>query len=160
MSYAIAAPEILAAAAGDLATIDSALRAAHTAASAPTVAIAPPAADEVSATIAHLFSQHAQDYQAIAGNAAAFHEQFIQHLSASAGLYADTEAANAASLRSLEASTGPHTSANARASQLPLTVEPSEVILTLLLMLLPLLLLASPLLLAVLLISWIRSIGQ
>ena len=46
-------------------------------AAAPTVALIPAAADEVSASIAHLFSQHAQDYQALAGQAAVFHEQFV-----------------------------------------------------------------------------------
>jgi PE family protein len=115
MSYVIAAPEMLAAAAGDLATIDSSLSAAHTAAAAPTVALVPAAADEVSASIAHLFSQHAEDYQAVAGQAAAFHQQFIQNLNASARSYASTEAANTLSLRSLDASTGSHASANAGA---------------------------------------------
>jgi PE family len=61
MSYAIATPETLAAATADLATIDSSLSAAHTAAATQTVALAPAAADEVSASIAHLFSQHATD---------------------------------------------------------------------------------------------------
>jgi PE family len=67
MSYVIAAPEMVAAAAGDLATVDSSLHAAQTAAAGPTVAIVPAAADEVSASIAHLFSQHAEHYQALAG---------------------------------------------------------------------------------------------
>jgi hypothetical protein len=52
----------------------------------------------VSVGIAHLFSQHAQDYQALAGQASAFHQQFMQHLSAGAFSYASAEAANAASL--------------------------------------------------------------
>jgi PE family len=112
MSYVNAAPEILGAAAADLATIDSSLGAAHTAAAAPTIALVPAAADEVSASIAHLFSQHADDYQAVAGHAAAFHEQFIRHLNASARSYDSTEAANTSSLRSLAASTGSHASAN------------------------------------------------
>jgi len=115
MSYVIAAPEMLAAAAADLATIDSSLSAAHTAAATPTVALVPAAADEVSASIAHLFSRHARDYQALAGQAAAFHEQFIQNLDASAHSYASAEAANTSSLRSLDASTGSHASANAGA---------------------------------------------
>jgi hypothetical protein len=115
MSYVIAAPEMLAAAAADLATIDSSLSAAHTAAAAPTVALVPAAADEVSTSIAHLFSQHAGDYHAVAGQAAAFHEQFIQNLNATARSYASTEAANTSPLRSFDASTGPHASANAGA---------------------------------------------
>jgi hypothetical protein len=64
--------------------------------------VIPAAADEVSASIAHLFSQHAAGYQALAGQAAAFQEQFVQHLTASAGSYAATEAANVALLQPLE----------------------------------------------------------
>jgi hypothetical protein len=60
----IAAPEFLKAAATDAATIGSALEAAHTAAAPSTLAVAPAAADEVSVSIAHLFSQHAHAYQA------------------------------------------------------------------------------------------------
>ena len=57
MSYVIAAPEMMTSAATDLATIGSDLSAAHTAATAPTLALIPAAADEVSASIAHLFSR-------------------------------------------------------------------------------------------------------
>lgn len=106
MSLLIAAPESMTAAAADLANIGSALSAAHTAAATPTVAVIPAAADEVSASIAHLFSQHAQEYQALAGQAAAFQEQFVQHLTSSAGSYASAEAAGAASLQSLSAAAG------------------------------------------------------
>jgi PE family len=123
MSYAIAAPDSLAAAAADLATIKSSLSAAHAAAAAPTVALVPAAADEVSASIAHLLSQDAKDYQAMARKVAAFHQQFIQHLNASARSYASTEAANTLSLRSLEASTRSHGSVSAGAqNQSPLSV--------------------------------------
>ena len=92
MSYVLAAPEIMAAAATDLATIGSDVSAVHTAAAAPTVALVPAAADEVSASIAQLFSQHAQGYQALAGQAAAFHEQFVGNLKAGAASYASIEA--------------------------------------------------------------------
>jgi hypothetical protein len=105
MSYLIAAPEMMAAAATDVAAVGSALSAAHMAA-APTVAVVPAAADEVSAGIAHLFSRYAQGYQALAGQAAAFHEQFVQHLTASAGSYAATEAVNASLLQPLNAVAG------------------------------------------------------
>jgi hypothetical protein len=135
MSHMIAAPEMMTAAATDLATIDSSLSAAHTAAAAPTVALAPAAADEVSASIAHLFSRYAGGYQALAGQASAFHEQFVQHLKASAGSYASIEAANTSSLRSLDASTGSlHASANAGAP-LPVNVSFREVLASLLLLL-------------------------
>ena len=67
MSYLIAAPEIMTSTATDLATIGSNLSAAHAVAAARTVAVPPAAADEVSASIAHLFSAHAQEYQARPG---------------------------------------------------------------------------------------------
>jgi hypothetical protein len=94
MSYVIAAPEMMTSAATDLATIGSNVSAAHLAAAARTVAVLPAAADEVSASIAHLFSQHAASYQALAGQASAFQEQFVQHLTAGAVSYANTEAFN------------------------------------------------------------------
>ena len=102
MSLVTAAPELMTVAATDLANIGSTISAAHMAAATPTVAVIPAAADEVSSSIAHLFSQHAQDYQALAGQAAAFHEQFVQHLTSSA----HAEAANAGSLKPLAASAG------------------------------------------------------
>jgi len=106
MSYVIAAPEMMTAAATDLATIGSDLSAAHTAAAASTVGLIPAAADEVSASIAQLFSQHAADYQALAARATAFHEQFVQHLTASARSYAGAEAANVSLLQPLTAGAG------------------------------------------------------
>jgi hypothetical protein len=98
MSYVIAAPETMTSAASDLASIGSDLSAAHTAAAAPTVALVPAAADEVSAGVAHLFSQYATGFQALAGQAAAFHQQFVHNLTAGAGSYAATEAGSVASL--------------------------------------------------------------
>ena len=70
MAYVIADPELMTAAAGDLATIASNVSAAHMVAAAPTITVIPAAADEVSTSIAHLFSQHAANYQALAGQAA------------------------------------------------------------------------------------------
>jgi hypothetical protein len=99
VSSVIAVPGLMEAAAADLATIGSTVSAAHMAASAPTVTVLPAAADEVSASIAHLSSAHARNYQGLAGQAATFHTQLVQHLTASAGSYASTEAAAASSLR-------------------------------------------------------------
>ena len=96
MSYVIATPEMIASAASDVANIGSTLNAANAAAVAPTVAVLPAATDEVSASIANLFSAHAVDYQALVGRAAAFHEQFMQNLTAGAGSYVGAEAANVA----------------------------------------------------------------
>jgi hypothetical protein len=98
MSYVIAAPETMTSAATDLATIGSDLSAAHTAAALPTATVIPAAADEVSAGIAHLFSQYGGGFQALAGKAAAFHDQFVHTLKASASAYTSAEAANAALL--------------------------------------------------------------
>jgi hypothetical protein len=103
MSTVIAVPELMTEAATDLATIGTNLSAAHMTAAAPTVAVLPAAADEVSAGIAHLFSGYAEDYQKLAGEAAASYEQFVQHLTASAGAYASAEAANTALLQPLAA---------------------------------------------------------
>jgi hypothetical protein len=102
MSYVIADPEMMTSAAADLATIGSDLSAAHLAAAAPTVSLIPAAADEVSAAVTHLFSQHAAGYQALAGQAATFNDQFVQHLTAGAFSYASIEATIASLLRDLQ----------------------------------------------------------
>jgi hypothetical protein len=98
MSAVIATPELMAQAATDLASIGSTVNAAHMTAAPPTLSVLPAAADEVSARIAHLFSGYAQKYQGLAGKAAAFQEQFVQHLTAGAVSYASAEAVNVASL--------------------------------------------------------------
>src|SRR6516162_8957943 len=91
MSYVIAAPEMMAAAATDLANVGSDLSAAHSAAAQATVALTPAAADEVSVGIAHLFSEHAHGFQALAGTASAFHGQFVENLKASAASYVSSD---------------------------------------------------------------------
>lgn len=63
MSFVIANPEMLAAAATDLAGIRSAISAATAAAAAPTIQVAAAGADEVSLAISALFGQHAQAYR-------------------------------------------------------------------------------------------------
>ena len=68
-------------AASDLASIGSNVSAAHLVAAVRTTSVIPAAADEVSAGMAHLFSQHAQGYQALAGQASALHEGFYLMLS-------------------------------------------------------------------------------
>jgi hypothetical protein len=65
MSYVIAAPEMMTAAAADLATIGSDLSAAHTAAASRTTAVLAAAEDEVSAAIAAVFSEHGQGFAAL-----------------------------------------------------------------------------------------------
>ncbi|OBG49010.1 MULTISPECIES: PE family protein [unclassified Mycobacterium] len=96
MSFVTTQPEALAAAAGDLQSIGSALSAQNAAAAAPTTGIVPAAADEVSALTAAQFSAHAQMYQAVSAQGTAIHEMFVNTLRMSSGSYAVTEAANAA----------------------------------------------------------------
>jgi hypothetical protein len=96
MSFVTTQPEALSTAATALGGIGSSLNAQNTAAAAPTTGVVPAAADEVSALTAAQFAAHAQLYQAVAAQAAAIHEQFVNTLGTSAGSYAATEAANAA----------------------------------------------------------------
>lgn len=95
MSFVTTQPEVLAAAAGNLQGIGSAVSAGNAAAAPPTTGLIPAAADEVSALTAAQFAAHAQMYQTIGAQAAAIHEQFVAALNSSAGSYAATEAANA-----------------------------------------------------------------
>jgi PE family len=95
MSFVSTQPEALAAAAGSLQGIGSAMSAQNAAVAAPTTRVVPAAADEVSALTAAQFAAHAQMYQAVSAQAAAIHEMFVNTLGTSAGSYAATEAANA-----------------------------------------------------------------
>lgn len=95
MSFVTTQPELLAAAAGDLQSIGSAIAAQNAASATPTTGVVPAAADEVSALTATQFAAHATIYQAISAQAAAIHEMFLNTLGTSAGSYAATEAANA-----------------------------------------------------------------
>ena len=101
MSYVIAAPDMLAASAADVAGIGSSLSEANTAAAASTTRVIAAAEDEVSAAIASLFSGHAQAFHALSAQAADFHSQFVQALNAGARAYASSEAANAGPLQTL-----------------------------------------------------------
>ncbi|MDT5140324.1 MAG: hypothetical protein QOD58_4586 [Mycobacterium sp.] len=94
MSYLVAVPEFLSAAARDLTGIGSALGAANAAASLPTTAIVAAAQDEVSAALAGLFAGHAREYQALSAQVEAFHQQFVQLLTSGAGAYAAAEVGN------------------------------------------------------------------
>ncbi len=102
MSFVIAAPEMLTDATQRLASIGSAISAANAAAEAPTTGVLAAAADEVSAAIATMFSQHGLSYQALSKQAAAFHAQFAQALGGAGAAYAAAEAANASLLQIVE----------------------------------------------------------
>ncbi len=84
----------IAAAATDLASLESSIAAAN-AAAAPTntTALLAAGADEVSTAVAALFGAHGQAYQALSAQAQAFHAQFTQALTSGGGAYAAAEAA-------------------------------------------------------------------
>jgi hypothetical protein len=94
MSFLITEPAALTAAAGNLAGIGSAMSALNSVVAAPTTALSPAAADEVSALTAAAFAAHGVLYQEVSAQAATIHQLFVTTLEASAGSYAATEAAN------------------------------------------------------------------
>jgi hypothetical protein len=95
MSFVIAAPDLVSAAATDLENLGSTISAANSAAAGSTTALLPAAEDEVSAALAALFSAHGTAFQALSAQAAAFHAEFLRVLNAGAGAYLSTELANA-----------------------------------------------------------------
>ncbi|WP_186241598.1 PE family protein, partial [Mycobacterium simulans] len=101
MSFVSTVPDVLATAASDLASIGATLESANAAAAAQTTGLLSAAQDEVSIAIAELFGAHGQAYQSVSAQAAAFHQQFVQTLTGSAGSYATAESAAAQPLQSL-----------------------------------------------------------
>ena len=93
MTYVLAQPQAMAAAAADVAGIGSAINDANAAAAGPTTGVLRAAADEVSASAAALFNSYAREYQAIIKQAGAFHDEFARLLAAAGNAYAETEAA-------------------------------------------------------------------
>ncbi|OQZ89587.1 PE family protein, partial [Mycobacterium alsense] len=102
MSYVMAAPEALTAAATDLAGVGAALTAANRAAATQTTGLLAAAGDEVSAGIAAVFSGYAAEYQALSDQVTGFHAQFVQALTGGAQSYAAAETAAAFGLQSVE----------------------------------------------------------
>ena len=94
MSSVTPQPDAAAAAAAHLTGRVSAMNAKN-AAAAPTIGVVPAAADPVSALMAAQFAIHAQMYQVLSAQAAAFHEQFVSTLTASGASDGATEAPNA-----------------------------------------------------------------
>ena len=97
MSFVVAAPQQVAAAALDLAGIRSVLAEATSAVAAHTSAVVPAAADEVSAAIATVFADFGAEFQAVNVRVHAFHAEFMSILNAAAEAYLSTEIANAES---------------------------------------------------------------
>ena len=106
MFFVHADPEALLTAASDLTGIGSTLGTANAAAAAPTTGIVASAADEVSAQVAALLSEHGLGYQQFSSQMAVFHERFVQTLSSGAGAYAATEASAAQALANSGAAGG------------------------------------------------------
>ena len=96
MSFVFAQPGVVAAAATDLASVGSTISEANAAAASSTTQVFAAGTDEVSTAVAALFGAHAQGYQTLSAQAAAFHQQFVQALNSGAGAYASAEAVNAA----------------------------------------------------------------
>jgi hypothetical protein len=102
MSFVFAVPETIADAASSLTGLGSAVSAANAAASAHTTAVVAAGVDEVSGAIAVLFGGYGQQFQALSAQAAAFHSQFVQSLTAGAGAYVAAEAASINPLQALQ----------------------------------------------------------
>jgi hypothetical protein len=100
MSLLTVIPDLMLAAASSVEDIGSSLSNANVLAAAQTTAIVAAAGDEVSVAIAALFSQHAQDFQALSADADAFHQQFVQALKSAGDSYSAVEAANVSPLAS------------------------------------------------------------
>ena len=96
MSSITPQPDAAAAATAHLAVSVSAMNAKNAAAAAPTIGVVPAAADPVSALMATQFAVHAQMYQVLSAQAAAFHEQFISTLTTSSASDGATEGTDAA----------------------------------------------------------------
>jgi PE-PPE domain/PE family len=113
MSYVITQPQMLAAAAGNVAQIGSAISEANAAAAGPTTGVVTAAADEVSGAITAAFNEFGQEYQAVISNAAALvNGEFAQALAVASNGYAGTEAAAQALLGQSLAGGGPTAAAN------------------------------------------------
>lgn len=95
MSFVVTAPELVTAAATNLAGIGSALDEATAAAAGPTTGVAAAAADEVSIATARLFGTYGQEFHAATAQATAFHDEFVQLLNGGAVSYLGAEIANA-----------------------------------------------------------------
>ncbi|MEG7364304.1 PE family protein, partial [Pseudomonas citronellolis] len=82
MTFMVVSPELVVAAASDVAGIGSTISAANAVAAQSTTGVVSAAADEVSHAIAAMFSGHALGYQELAGKAAVLHQEFVQTLAA------------------------------------------------------------------------------
>lgn len=96
MSFVTAQSPALMAAATRLQQLGTSMAAQNAAAATPTTAVAPAAADEVSAMQAMQFSAYGTWYQQVSAQATAIHQMLVNTLGSSAGSYGETESANQA----------------------------------------------------------------
>jgi PE family/PPE-SVP subfamily C-terminal region len=96
MSYVTTAPAAISEAATQLEGVGSSFAAESAGAAAPTTAISPAAADEVSLMQSGVFSTYGQLYQTVSAQAQAVHQQFVNTLQQSSNSYQETEGANQA----------------------------------------------------------------
>jgi hypothetical protein len=101
MTFVTIQPDMLAAAAVDVAGIGSAINEAGAAASGRTTGVLAAAVDEISEAATRLFNGYALQYQTVLKQAAVFHDGFAEALSAASSAYAEAEHANAAANVSL-----------------------------------------------------------
>lgn len=94
MSFVTTQPEALTAAASALQSLGTSMVAQNEATAAPITAVAPAAADEVSALEAAQFTAYGTWYQHVSAQAAAINQMLVNTLSTNAGSYAETESAN------------------------------------------------------------------
>jgi hypothetical protein len=100
MSFVTTLPQEIAAAAAKLEGIGTGMAAQNAAAAAPTTAIAPAAADQVSALQATQFNAFGSLYQSVSAQAQTIHQMLASTLGSNAGVYGETEATNQAAAAS------------------------------------------------------------
>jgi len=98
MSFLLAEPQAMVAAATDIEGIGATLSAASAAAAVPTSNVLAAAGDEVSAAIANLFGTFGLECQGVVTQFEAFHNEFQRTLAAAGSAYVQAEAAAATAL--------------------------------------------------------------
>ena len=98
MSFVRTYPEHLAAAASDLQSLGAAMNVGSAAAAGPITSVVPAAVDEVSVLTAAQFATHGQRFQELSAQASRIQASLAATLAVNGVSYADTEAANAATI--------------------------------------------------------------
>ncbi|MCV7199536.1 PecA family PE domain-processing aspartic protease [Mycobacterium angelicum] len=94
MSVLLVNPDYFTSATTDLENVGASMRSVNTAAAIPTTALEAASLDEISVAIAKLFTEHGQQYQAVAGQVAASYEEFTSNLAFAVKSYLGAELAN------------------------------------------------------------------